>query len=73
MKLRSVAWLLGLILPATAWAQVPISNDPTAIFVMKVDGSGVRKVAQVEGYRDHGSPRWSHDGQRLAFASTQRP
>jgi WD40 repeat protein len=24
-------------------------------------------VAQVEGYHDHGSPRWSHDGKRLVF------
>lgn len=34
---------------------------------MKPDGSQVRKVAQVEGFADHGSPRWSHDGKQIAF------
>ncbi len=34
---------------------------------MKVDGSEVRKVVQVEGYDFHAAPRWSHNGQRLAF------
>jgi len=35
--------------------------------VMKIDGSGVRKVVEVDGYDHHTSPRWSHDGKRLAF------
>jgi Tol biopolymer transport system component len=38
-----------------------------AIFVMQPDGTNVRHVTRVEGYRAHGSPRWSHDGKRLAF------
>jgi WD40 repeat protein len=67
MKLPWAAWLLGLVVPSVVWAQVPISEDPTAVFVMKVDGSDVRKVAQVENFRDHGSPRWSNDGKRLVF------
>jgi Tol biopolymer transport system component len=38
-----------------------------AIYVMRIDGTEVRKVAEVEGHRSHGSPQWSHDGTRLAF------
>jgi Tol biopolymer transport system component len=38
-----------------------------AIFVMKTDGSEVRKVIEVPGFRSHGSPQWSHDGKRLVF------
>ncbi|MGD9723855.1 MAG: hypothetical protein AB7O59_20835 [Pirellulales bacterium] len=44
------------------------TNDPWAVFVMKADGSDIRRVA--EGYADQGSPRWSHDGTRLAFDAT---
>jgi WD40 repeat protein len=38
-----------------------------AIFVMKVDGSDMRKVVEVAGCKGHGSPQWSHDGKQLAF------
>ena len=34
---------------------------------MTVDGSQERKVIEVDGFASHGTPRWSHDGQRLAF------
>jgi Tol biopolymer transport system component len=34
---------------------------------MKTDGSALRRIAQVPGFRKHGSPRWSHDGKLLAF------
>ena len=70
MYLRSAAWLLGLVVAAQAWAQAP--TRPTAIFVMKADGSDVRKVAQVDGYEDHEAPRWSHDGKRLVFDARNR-
>ena len=40
-----------------------------AIWVMHPDGTALRKVAQVPGYREHSSPAWSHDGRRLAFAA----
>jgi Tol biopolymer transport system component len=43
------------------------------IYVMQPDGSGVRKVTRVENYRAHGSPRWSHDGKRLAFDASGGP
>src|SRR4051812_48476611 len=38
-----------------------------AIYVIKRDGSSLRKVAQVDGYKEHFRPAWSHDGKRLAF------
>ncbi len=37
------------------------------IFVMRTDGSQQRKVAQVDGFGWHSSPRFSHDGRRLLF------
>lgn len=44
-----------------------------AIHVMQTDGSNVRRVAHTEDYRAHGSPRWSHDGKRLAFDASGGP
>ena len=38
-----------------------------AIYVIKPDGTGLRKVIQIPDYQQHGSPRWSHDNKRLAF------
>ena len=70
MYLRSAVWLLGLVVAAEAPAQAP--TRPSAIFVMKTDGSDVRKVAQVDGYEDHEAPRWSHDGKRLVFDARNR-
>ncbi|MEX0678197.1 MAG: hypothetical protein WD063_14030 [Pirellulales bacterium] len=72
MKFRCAASLLALVVGVEAPAQVPVSDDPTAVFVMKADGSDVRKVAQVEGYEDHEAPRWSHDGKRLVFDARNR-
>ncbi len=40
---------------------------------MKVDGSEERKVAQLGGFASHGTPRWSHDGKRLAFDASGGP
>ena len=54
-------------------ARLPAADIPTTIFVMKIDGSQVRKVAQVVGYKKHGSPQWSHDGKRLAFDAYEGP
>jgi WD40 repeat protein len=65
---------IGLCLAVIACIQcAPLRADNTAIFVMKVDGGGLRRLAQVEGYGQHGSPRWSHDGKRLAFDASQGP
>ncbi len=43
------------------------ADEPTAIFAMKIDGSEVRRVAEVEDYPRLAVPRWSHDGRHLAF------
>jgi Tol biopolymer transport system component len=64
--LHSVACLLALVVAADAPADAP-SEYPTGVFVMKADGGDVHRVAVVHGYFDHGSPRFSHDGRRLAF------
>ncbi len=52
-----------MALPAVS----PAQELRAAIYVMRRDGSQVRKVIQVPGYREHSSPSWSHDGKRLAF------
>ena len=72
--MRLACALVASVLASTVCAQVPISDDPTAVFVMRADGSSVRKVAQVEGFADHAAPRWSHDGKQLLFdaAPTRR-
>ena len=43
----------------------------TGIFVVQPDGTQERLVAEVPGYSHHESPRWSHDGKRLAFGVSQ--
>ena len=59
----------ALVLAATA--AVPLAADD-GIFMMRLDGSQERKVAQIEGAAGHGSPRWSHDSKRLAFEATDK-
>jgi len=54
----------AFVVPAAA------QNAQWGIFVMKPDGSQVRMLAQVDGCTKHRSPRWSHDGRRVAFAAT---
>ncbi len=61
--MRSMAFLAGL---AVAWT-VRFAAAETGIFVIKADGGGERKVVSVPGMAFHGSPRWSHDGKRIAF------
>jgi WD40 repeat protein len=45
-------------------------EPPRTLFVMKPDGSALRGVVLVEAFKWLGSPRWSHDGKRLAFAAS---
>ena len=59
-------WALLSLMLACA-ASVRAADEPCAVFVMNVDGSNVRKLAEVPGYSDHTAPRWSHDGQRVVF------
>jgi Tol biopolymer transport system component len=67
MNLRLAASLcfLGLF-ASSAHAQ-----NASALYVMKTDGSDVRKVAEPAGFNRVGHPRWSHDGKSIAFSSTR--
>ena len=65
-------WALAIALCAfvnlTAMGQA--QEKPWALYVMRPDGSEVRKLVEVEGCREYSSPRWSHDGTRVAFSGT---
>lgn len=67
-QLRIVA--ISALLAAAMFAGVglvPAADEPSAIYTMSTDGQSVRKLAQVDGYNDHAAPRWSHDGNFVAF------
>jgi Tol biopolymer transport system component len=67
---RTLVGLLIVALLAAAFAPGTTSHAQelrAAIYVMQRDGAGLRKVAQVDGYKEHFRPAWSHDGKRLAF------
>ena len=55
---------LTLIRGNNAFAEDP---PQLAVFVMNVDGSELRKVAQAPDRRLHGAPTWSNDGKRVLF------
>ncbi len=57
---------LGVIVLVAAFCGVAPARGE-GIYVMRVDGTALRKVVEVAGCKAHGSPQWSHDGQRLAF------
>ncbi len=63
---RGVSSIVGWLCAVVA-AFEGSSLRAAAIYVMKTDGTQVRKVVEVPGCRSHGSPQWSHDGKRLAF------
>lgn len=65
--MRLLLALLAAALIAAPLASAQEVELPHSIYVMRVDGSAVRKVAQVDGFADATSPRWSHDGRRIAF------
>lgn len=64
---RFVLVALSHLLCATALQRSLPAEEPTAIFLMNIDGSHVRRVADVDDYPVLGFPRWSHDGKLLAF------
>jgi TolB protein len=67
-KSTSVARLpLAALALLVSLAGARAADEPGAIYVMKVDGTQVRKLAQADGFSDHASPRWSRDGKRVAF------
>jgi WD40 repeat protein len=58
----SLVVLLGTCISTRA-----AEDEPRALFVMNPDGSGVRKVLSIEGFKWLGWARWAHDGKRLAL------
>jgi Tol biopolymer transport system component len=62
--LAAIAWFAGD--STSAFAQ-----SRWAIYVMNVDGSGVKKVSRLDD-RPLGSPSWSHDGETLLFNAAAR-
>ncbi len=66
----SFALVFALFFSVHLAAVSQAQEKPWAIYVMRPDGSEVRKLVQVEGLREYSSPRWSHDGTRVAFSGT---
>ncbi len=61
-------WVVALVgFLASGAAAMLHADEPSAIFVMKVDGSDVRRVGEVAQHPQLGALRWSRDGKRLAF------
>jgi TolB protein len=56
-----------LTLVALAAAPLHAQQKPSAIWVMKADGSEARKLVEVEGYTEQAAARWSRDGKQILF------
>jgi Tol biopolymer transport system component len=56
-----------------AGAVARADNPPSAIFVMKVDGSEAHRIGKSPRHDDHSCPRWSHDGKQVAFDASSGP
>ena len=56
-----------------ALAGTGLAQIPSAIYVMKPDGTSVRKITQAPDFKNVGHPRWSHDGKQLAFHAWAGP
>ncbi len=56
-----------LTLVALAAAPLHAQEKPSAIWVMKADGSQARKLVDVEGHTDQAAARWSRDGKQVLF------
>lgn len=50
-----------------------VSEDPPAsrIFVSKLDGSDIREVSTLDSIGFHTEPKWSRDGNRIAYTNFQ--
>jgi Tol biopolymer transport system component len=67
---KATAAVTSTLLFVAMWAavgNVQAADEPSAIYTMAIDGQYVRKLAQVDGYSDHAAPRWSRDGNFVAF------
>jgi Tol biopolymer transport system component len=67
MSNRSVVIALVALASALSASKLQAADAPSAIYVMRTDESQLRKLAQVEGYVNHASPRWSHSSKFVAF------
>ncbi len=65
----SVLLSIGVIVCAV---RAEADDSRWAVYVMKPDGSQVRKVVEASNCLDHSSPRWSHDGRQIAFDAVSR-
>jgi Tol biopolymer transport system component len=68
---RPSFWMANVAVLTLLFSLADTRGDDTGIFVVRIDGTEERPVAQVPGYSHHDSPRWSHDGKRLAFSVSQ--
>ena len=66
--IRDLIWLTAVA--ALAWAATALADNPK-ICVINADGSGLRTLVEMPGYRWAGSPRFSHDGKLVAFDATR--
>lgn len=60
-----VVWICGFA-PKVS----PAQEKPWSVYVMRTDGSDVRKLVEVEGCTAYSSPRWSRDGTQIAFSAS---
>jgi Tol biopolymer transport system component len=57
-----------LLVAALCCSQSLVADEPQlAVFVMKIDGSGLKKLAQAPDKLRHGAPSWSPDGKAVLF------
>jgi len=68
-SLPTIAAICLVFFAATGAASAQAQDPQWAVYVMKTDGSEVRKVAQSPDHFDHTSPR---DGKRIAFDAAAR-
>ncbi len=71
---RLALCLLAATLVACMWGSTPAvahaQEKPWSVYVMRKDGSEVRKLVEVEGCAAYSSPRWSRDGTQVAFSAS---
>ncbi len=60
--------LLAILISAAEQAHG--QQRPSAIHVMRADGSEARRLVEVEGHSDQEAPRWSRDGKQILFDAT---